>query len=111
MAGFNVVDVFALHKATTWPVLVVARRNPDLAAIRRALESRVSGGRRKWSIIERLGPMEPCRGVWIQRVGLTYAEAEEVLDRFCIHSQVPEPLRVAHIVAGGLTTGESRGRV
>jgi endonuclease V-like protein UPF0215 family len=27
-----------------------------------------------------------------------------------INGAIPEPLRVAHLIAGGVTTGQSRGR-
>jgi uncharacterized protein len=27
-----------------------------------------------------------------------------------LHGNLPEPLRLAHLIAGGVTTGESRGR-
>lgn len=111
LAGFNVVDVFALHRHLALPILIVARKAPDLAAIRAALQQKVAGGARKWRIIERLGPMEPAGNVWIQRVGLDSDEAGDVIERFSIHSSIPEPLRVAHLIAGGLGTGESRGRV
>lgn len=111
LAGFNVVDVFALHKRLRLPVLVVARRPPALDAIRSALHTRVSGGDRKWRIIERLGEMEPIGGVWVQRVGLDRDETQRVVERFSVHSLVPEPLRVAHLIAGGVSRGESRGRV
>ncbi|HEU4698603.1 MAG TPA: DUF99 family protein [Gemmatimonadales bacterium] len=110
LAGFNVVDVPALADALALPVLVVARRAPRLDVIRDALLARVPGGRRKWRLIERLGPMEPVAGVWIQRAGLTRAEAERVVTRLAVHGHIPEPLRVAHLVAGGLGRGESRGR-
>lgn len=111
LAGFNVVDVFALHRALQMPVLVVARRRPDLAAVRRALLTRVPAGRRKWSILERLGPMEPLRGVFVQRVGIDLEDAARILERFALHSLVPEPLRVAHLIAGAIATGQSGGRV
>lgn len=111
LAGFNVVDVFLLNRRTGLPVLVVARVEPDYGAIRKALEERVRGGARKWGLIERLGPMERCGRVWVQRVALTLAEAEGIVERLAIHSVVPEPLRVAHAVAGGIARGESRGRV
>lgn len=110
-AGFNVVDVFALHEGLGRPVLVVARHTPDMKAIRRALLERVPGGRRKWRLIERIGPMERCGRIWIQRVGIDVDLAADVIDRFSIHSNVPEPLRAAHIIAGGIVSGESRGRV
>ncbi|MFN3333733.1 MAG: DUF99 family protein, partial [Caldilinea sp.] len=70
-AGFNVIDVPALHAALGVPVIVVARRQPDFAAIRRALLHHVRGGARKWALIERLGPMERCAGVYVQRAGIT----------------------------------------
>jgi endonuclease V-like protein UPF0215 family len=111
LAGFNVVDVFAMHAALARPVLVVARHAPDMDAIRRALLENVRGGRRKWDLIARIGPMEPYGEIWAQRIGIDERETEDVLDRFSIHSNVPEPLRTAHIIAGGMVNGESRGRV
>ncbi len=111
LAGFNVVDVFLLHRRLHVPVLVVARRQPDMEAIRRALLERVPGGARKWKIIERLGPMEPAGGVFIQRVGLDRHEGESLVTRFAVHGTVPEPLRVAHLIAGGIGRGVSGRRV
>ena len=110
VAGFNVVDVHALHEALGRPVLVVARRAPNLAKIRRTLEESVPGGARKWRLIERLGEMEPLRGVYVQRVGLDRAQARNLLAATTLHGNLPEPLRLAHLIAGGVTTGHSRGR-
>lgn len=110
LAGFNVVDVEELHRRTGLPVLVVARRAPRLPAIRAALLGRVPGGARKWALIERLGPMEPVAGVHVQRVALTHAEAAAIVRRLAVHGHVPEPLRAAHLIAGALATGQSRGR-
>lgn len=109
-AGFNVIDLAALHAALALPVLAVARRKPDLAKIRAALLAHVPGGARKWRLIERAGPMEPAAGVWVQRAGLDRAEAEALLRRFALNGRLPEPLRVAHLIAGGIAGGESRHR-
>ena len=110
LAGFNVVDVGALHRLLGVPVLVVARRAPDLAAVKRALLGRVPGGARKWSLVERLGPMERAGKVYVQRVGLTLEQARATIDRLAVSGFVPEPLRAAHLIAGALGRGESRGR-
>src|SRR5262249_18410239 len=80
VGGFNVVDLQALHEQTKLPVLVVARHQPDLAAIERALKTRVPGGARKWALIEKAGPMEPTLGVWVQRAGLSIERAAMVLE-------------------------------
>jgi uncharacterized protein len=110
LAGFNVVDVPHLFRILDLPVLIVARRAPNLSATRDALLSRVPPGARKWALIQRLGPMEPLAGVFVQRVGLSAAEAEAVIRRTAVHGKIPEPLRTAHLVAGGIATGQSRGR-
>lgn len=111
LAGFNVIDIEALHDALGMPVLVVARRQPNLDAVERALLSRVAGGRRKWRLIERLGPMQPAAGVFVQRAGIELREATALIERLAVHGRMPEPLRVAHMIAGGVTSGESRRRV
>ena len=110
LGGFNVVDVPALSAAVGVPILVVARRCPDFDAVRNALLTRVPGGKRKWGLIESLGPMEALEGVWVQRHGLTLDEAAAVIKRFAVHGNIPEPLRSAHLIASGMGSGQSRGR-
>jgi endonuclease V-like protein UPF0215 family len=140
VGGFNVVDVWELSRVLGLPVLVVTRRPPDLAAVRRALFSeapaqrpRVRGAARKWRLIERAGAVEPLgvsrralrrggppRGptglhtatprLWVQRVGLSLPEARALVAATTLHGNVPEPLRLAHIIAGGVATGWSHGR-
>ncbi len=139
VGGFNVVDVHGLSAALRVPVLVVTRRRPDMAAVRQALFSgkpadrpRVVGAARKWKLIEDAGTMEhlgesrrslkrdgakPPSGIrtnaprlWIQRVGLSVDEARKLVADTTLHGNIPEPLRLAHLIAGGITTGKSRGR-
>jgi uncharacterized protein len=131
VGGFNVVDVHALSEALGVPVLVVMRRPPDFAAIEQALFSRtpperpnVRGAARKWALIQRAGPVEELdvraskasglRGVrhrlWVQRIGMSADVARRVLATTTLHGQVPEPLRLAHLIAGGIAWGHSRGR-
>lgn len=110
LAGFNVIDIARLHRSLGVPVLVVVRRRPRLDSVRRALLSRVSGGERKWRLIERLGPAVPLTGLFVQCMGLTLEEAARVIRGLAVHSRIPEPLRAAHLIAGGITIGQSRGR-
>lgn len=109
LAGFNVVDVFSLARDTGLPVLVVCRGRPDMNAVRRALLKAIPDGRKKWAIIEKLGEMEPVNGIYMQRVGLSRRKAAATIDHFSVHSRIPEPVRTAHLIAGALATGQSRG--
>ena len=109
VAGFNVIDIHGLAAAVGRPVLVVARRPPRLDKIRRALDL-LEDGARKWSFIERAGPMEAASGLYLQRAGLSLADARDLLVATTIHGNLPEPLRLAHIIAGGIVSGRSRGR-
>ena len=110
VAGFNVVVLHALHEALGLTLIVVARRSPDLASIRRAILGRVPGGARKWRLVEQAGAMEPLRQVWVQRVGISLDHTREVLAATTLHGNLPEPLRMAHLIAGAMVTGRSRGR-
>jgi endonuclease V-like protein UPF0215 family len=136
VGGFNVVDIRGLSEALGVPVLVVMRRPPDLEAVRMALFSGdpaarppVRGAPKKWRLIENAGPIEalgashrslkrsraaglPPRTprLWVQRAGLTLEAARDVVAATTLHGNIPEPLRAAHLIAGGITTGKSRGR-
>jgi endonuclease V-like protein UPF0215 family len=110
LAGFNVVDLERLARELGIPVLVVVRKQPRLAMVKSALLERTAGGAEKWELIERHGPLEKLGALWVQRVGLTAKEAGELLAATTSHGNIPEPLRLAHIIAGGVERGVSRGR-
>lgn len=109
-AGFNVVDIHAAHAKLGVPVLVVMRRRPDLGAIERALLHKVPGGARKWKLIQQAGAIDAAGTVFVQRAGITLAHATQAIQRFAVNSDLPEPLRTAHLIAGGIQSGESRHR-
>jgi endonuclease V-like protein UPF0215 family len=111
VAGFNVVDIAALNARLALPVVVVARRAPDLDAIREALLGRVPGGRRKWRLIERAGPPHAAAGVWLQCAGIGLDQAAGAVGRLAVHGRIPEPLRIAHLIAGGISGRSTRQRV
>lgn len=51
-------------------------------AIYRTLTAgRIPDGNAKWELISRLGPMEPVKPVFLQRIGLSMAQATAVVDQ------------------------------
>lgn len=109
-AGFNVADIHELHARLSTPVLVLTRKQPRFAVIRETLLEKVPGGARKWALIEKAGAMQPCAGLWVQRAGLDLDQAAQAIEDLTIHGKLPEPVRIAHLVAGGFAEGVSRGR-
>lgn len=103
LAGFNVVDIHALNRLLELPVLVVMRRKPDMGSIRKALMHRLPGGQRKWRLIEKAGPVEPLKSLFVQRAGISLAQAEGVVAELTMRGHLPEPLRCAHLIAGGMS--------
>ncbi len=109
-AGFNVVDIHRLNRLLELPVVVVMRRQPDRAAIRNALLHRVAGGRRKWDLIEKAGEIEPVGKIFVQRAGISRAQTQQVITELTRRGHLPEPLRTAHLIAGGLSPLPTRQR-
>lgn len=110
VAGFNVVDIHALSERLNVPVVVVVRRLPDYAAVRAALEAIGVDAEGKWQRIERAGVPQPVRGLWAQWTRLDRHAVEGLLQAATLHGKIPEALRLAHLIAGGITDGASRGR-
>ncbi|MDL5503046.1 MAG: DUF99 family protein, partial [Candidatus Methanoperedens sp.] len=48
--------------------------------------------------------------VFIQLCGLDKESAVKIIRLTSTHSNIPEPLRVAHIIATGVVLGESKGQ-
>ncbi len=110
LAGFNVLDVHRLARELKVPVVVVVRRSPRMHLVQHALLERTPGGARKWQLVQQAGPVEQLGAMWGQCIGIGKADATALLRATTLHGNVPEPLRLAHLIAGGVTTGQSRGR-
>jgi endonuclease V-like protein UPF0215 family len=113
LGGFNLVDIKELNKRTHLPVIVINRRHPNLSDVRKALKN-FKDYKKRWSIVVKAGKIKACEmrngRVYYQNVGMTDGDAEDVIRLSCTHSQIPEALRVAHLIATAIVKGESRGR-
>lgn len=114
LGGFNILDVRQIYEQTGLPVIVVNRKRPDLESVKNALKN-FKDFEKRWEIILRAGIIKECkikedRRVYYQSIGLDDEEAEEIIKLSSTHSFIPEPLRVAHLIATGIVKGESGGR-
>ena len=108
-AGFNIVDVKALNAGTKLPVMTVTREKPDLAKIRKALKN-LPKSQERWNTILNAGePFEvPTRRgkkkIYMQVIGISRDDAQKILRLTSTRSNIPEALRVAHLIASGVVS-------
>ncbi len=108
LAGFNVIDIKELSKKTKIPVIVVIRKYPNFKKIEETL--RHIRKHYKYKLIQKAGKVEKVGNIYIQMKGITLERAKHILKLTCTRSLIPEPIRVAHLIAGGVATGESKGK-
>jgi endonuclease V-like protein UPF0215 family len=106
LAGFNVVDIKRLNLATELPVIALTHDKPDLEAVHEAL-SNLPLSEERWRIILDAGKIHEvtCRGkrLYMEVAGISESDAEEVILSTATNGSFPEPLRVAHLIASGVT--------
>lgn len=107
-AGFNIVDVKALHATTGLPVITVTRKKPNFEEIHEALQN-LPDSEARWKAILSAGePVEVSTRsvrakVYMQAVGVSKEDAERILRMTSTRSNIPEALRVAHLIASGIS--------
>jgi uncharacterized protein len=106
--GFNLIDPWRIQKLCKAPIIVVIGSRPDNRAVKRALSRHFPDWRQRWDLIRSLGPLHRIRTVagegpvFFERFGCSTREAGLILKSWAFVSRVPEPLRVAGILARGL---------
>ncbi len=108
LGGFNVVDIEELNNRIEIPVIVIMRRYPEIDEIKSTLIK--LNKPEKISLIEKAGKIEKVNSIYVQKKGISTEKTREILKMTCTRSNIPEPLRQAHLIASGIVTGESKGR-
>lgn len=103
IAKYNVIDVIAIHKHTGLPVIGVTYE--DSQGIESAIKHHFPDS--YWKKIEKyhkLGRRSKIRlhtgyDVYLRTEGCTIKESQKLLDNFTLQGTIPEPLRVAKLLA------------
>ncbi len=105
-AGFNLVDIQKLNLATGLPIIALTHDKPDLEAIHNALKH-LPCTEERWQIILNAGEIHEVinKGakLYMGLAGVSVADALTILDLTSTMGSFPEPLRVAHLIASGIT--------
>jgi len=107
-AGFNVVDIKALNATTGLPVIAVTREKPDLLLIRRALKH-LPESEKRWKAVLNAGELsevstrKKSEKIYLHAAGVSLVDAEKIARLTSTRSNIPEALRVAHLIASGIS--------
>lgn len=107
-AGFDVVDPMVIYYETGIPVVVIQQYPLDLKRIKKALSKNFNDWIDRFRIIEKI----VSKYVYLQTrwkviqyysLGLKREEIENILRKIMLYSPIPEPLRLAHIIASNIS--------
>jgi uncharacterized protein len=113
--GFNLIDPRRLQKRFKTPTIVVVGFRPDNRAVKSALVKHFPDWRKRWGVIRALGPLRSVRTmasenpIFYEAFGCSSGVARKILTSWAFVSRVPEPLRVAGLIARGLFPAQPLG--
>ena len=113
LGGFNVVDIEDIFNSTSLPVITITRDKPDFRKIEEALKKNFIDWERRLTLIKN-GVIHKVKTsynpIYVKCSGIDIEEAKEIIKISTIRGVIPEPIRVAHIIASGIIRGESYGK-
>jgi endonuclease V-like protein UPF0215 family len=103
-AGFNIIDIVALNETTKLPVIAITREKPNLDRIHLALGN-LERSEERFNTLLRAGEIVNVKinvnKIFMQTAGILCEDAQKIVALTSTRSSIPEPLRVAHLIASG----------
>ncbi|MDV2482872.1 DUF99 family protein [Methanoculleus sp. Wushi-C6] len=105
IAWYNIIDPAAVQEATGLPVIVATYEESE--GLEEEIRHHFPGDAERLAAYRRLGDRTPVRlrtgyTLFIRPYGLSSGDAARLCNDFTHEGRVPEPLRVARLVARGL---------
>ena len=107
--GFNLVNLPELANRLDRPCVAVMRKRPDIKAVKEALKS-CDGHEERIDLLAKAGEIYQDGNLHYQVCGEDPVVTAKVLSRLSINGNVPEALRLAHIIGAAVITGQSSRR-
>ena len=114
LGGFNVVDIFRLYEKTRIPCVTVTRDRPDMVMVGNALKAHFPDWEKRLEIItkqELTAIPTAHKPIHVSTAGIDVEGASRLIWECTVRGNIPEPLRIAHLISSAMIKGESRGRV
>ena len=113
LGGFNVVDINSLHKKIGLPIVTITREKPNFEAMERALKEHFENWQKRLDIIKKgelLQLETKHKPIFVKFIGIDFEEVKKIIELSTVRGALPEAIRIAHLIATGVTVGESYGR-
>ena len=105
--GFNLMDMKKVYKITQKPIIAITEREVDLDSVKKALihkfpktyKMKIKNIFNAGNLYE--SKIETAAGfstIYFHKIGIDLIEAQEVLEKCCIDSKLPEAVRMAHLI-------------
>jgi len=106
-AGFDTADPEEIYLETNIPTITIQQYPLNLENIRKALMKHFNDYVERYSVIEKIVKKlhyldTPWKTIQYYPVGIDLEQARNILYKTMIYSPVPEPLRIAHMLASGI---------
>ncbi|MFX0169055.1 MAG: DUF99 family protein [Candidatus Hodarchaeota archaeon] len=113
IAGYNIVDLSLIHEVTNLPVISVTSE-PHENLRDHLIHTFPSNWKARWKISRRNGELQPLlldthSTVFVQFKGCKWNEIQALIRRVTRFGSIPEPLRVARLLARALAKNPPRG--
>lgn len=109
VGGFNIIRLVELSQLLKLPCVAVMRRVPDLESIRNALEN-FEDSEKRFKDIQQAGEIYEVDEFVFQTIGCDKHTVAKALRQVTDIGNVPEALRLAHLIGAAVKTGESSSR-
>ena len=99
---YNVIDSDLIYEKTGVPVINVTFEESE--GLEDHIKRRFPKWRAKLKAYRKIGERKPLKlhtgyRIFARAVGMTYAEAKRTLDKYTLQGAIPEPVRVAKLLA------------
>ncbi len=98
LGGFNILDVRELFAKTGIPIINVVDHEPDMRAIKEALKKYFEDWELRLSLLSE--DFHRFDKLYIQGVGIDPEVANKFTRKMIVNGNIPEPLRMADLIAG-----------
>jgi endonuclease V-like protein UPF0215 family len=112
-AGFNLIDIAKLAQQTRRPVIAVTGSEPENRAVEHALRAHFADWKERLKVVNAAGRIFRIRTaaeeppLYFEVKGASRSFAERILRSYSYVSRLPEPIRVAGMLAKGLSRAAS----